>query len=273
MRNTLMALTLLWIFGTSAAQGATSSSSCEALVPGVNSEVKDLISPCAISVAQGLASAEADVGYGVLRGEAQVSFVAGGNTYARAQAWFTDEITVSGGPGLAGQLGTMTVEFYVQGFLDATGSGRSSLDAIVEQSSPYPDCGGCGPYYALQVFTFATAATGPRSFDQVVEGQIQFRFGEATQLTGYLSAIAQRATGQTGAGTAEVLFGDTIYWAGVKELRGPDGRPLANFDLASSSGLDYRRSAMTPVPEPAAAWLLALGLGALLLRVRRQPAA
>lgn len=271
MRITLPALVLLLLVNASAAQAAASTSSgCQAYVPGTNPQIADFSPPCAISATQGTASAQADVGYGLLRGEAQVSFIAGSRTYASAQANFSDEITVGGGPGLAGQLGTMTVEFYVQGFLDATGSGSSSLLAEVEYSSPYADCSGCGPYYALRIVSSATAATGPRSFDRVQEGEIVFRFGEATQIKGSMTAVAQRAAGQSGAGTAEVLFGDTIYWAGIKEVRGPDGSTLDSFGLSSSSGLDYRESVLSPVPEPGTAGLLAAGLGVLLLRARRR---
>jgi len=270
MRIAVSALALLLLATAVPVDAASFSSSCEASVPGANPAIQDFISPCAISTQQGTAFAEAGVDYGLLRGEAQVSFVAGSSTYASAQASFQDEFTVGGSPGLAGQLGSMTVEFYLQGFLDATGSGRSSLLATVEYSNPYPDCSGCGPYYALQVGTSATSATGPRTFDRIQEGEIVFRFGEVTQITGLLQAIAHRAPGQTGVGTAEVLFGDTIYWAGIKELRGPDGSVLADFDLSSGSGLDYRTSAISQVPAPGAAWLLLTGLGALIFRARHR---
>jgi hypothetical protein len=271
MRIGFAALTLCLLSAAVPVQGASFSTSCGAYVPGANPAVADFVSPCAISAPQGSASAEADAGYGLLRGEAQVSFIAGGSTYANAEARFLDEFTVGGDPGLAGQIGTMTVEFYLQGFLDATGSGRSSLFAQVEYSNPYPDCSGCGPYYALQVSSSATGTTGPRTFNQVVEGDIVFRFGETTQITGLLQAVAQRASGQTGAGTAEVLFGDTIYWNGIKEIRGPDGSILTGFDLTSASGIDYRTSAISQVPVPGALWLMVTGLVAAFSRrsVRR----
>ena len=266
MRIGFAALALCLLSAAVPVQAASFSASCGAYVPGANPAISDFVSPCAISVPQGSASAEADAGYGLLRGEAQVSFVAGGNTYANAEARFVDEFTVGGDPGLAGQLGSMTVEFYLQGFLDATGSGSSNLFAQVEYSNPYPGCSGCGPYYALQVSSSATAATGPRSFDRVVEGDIVFRFGEVTQITGFLQAVARRAPGQSGAGTAEVLFGDTIYWNGIKEIRGPDGNILTGFDLTSASGLDYRTSAISQVPAPGALWLLVTGLVAVFSR-------
>lgn len=65
-------------------------------------------------------------------------------------------------------------------------------------------------------------------------------------------------------------FSNTITWAGVSGLT-VDGQAVVGFSLASASGIDWMGAYTAPVPEPAAAWLLLLGTGALLWQRRGQP--
>lgn len=63
-------------------------------------------------------------------------------------------------------------------------------------------------------------------------------------------------------------FGNTIYWGGISSIT-VNGAPLTDYQLISASGADYRY-ATSPVPVPAAAWLLGSGLLGLIGLARRK---
>ncbi len=60
-------------------------------------------------------------------------------------------------------------------------------------------------------------------------------------------------------------LGNSSYWGGIRNLKDAHGNPVSGAGYSSSSGFDYRNSA---VPEPAT-WL-AVGMGAAALLCRRR---
>jgi hypothetical protein len=64
----------------------------------------------------------------------------------------------------------------------------------------------------------------------------------------------------TGGGSGDVDFANTIYWTGIQSVM-TGGVEITDYDLLTQSGIDYRNSfAPAPVPEPAAAVLVVIGL-------------
>lgn len=68
------------------------------------------------------------------------------------------------------------------------------------------------------------------------------------------------------AGTAEVLFQNTIQWMGISSVLDANGQPV-EFSLSSESGVDWTQPVpLQAVPLPASFWLLGSGLVGLIAR-------
>jgi hypothetical protein len=96
-------------------------------------------------------------------------------------------------------------------------------------------------------------------------GPIPFAFGNPFEITIALNAEADANF----CCSAAANFDSTLSWEGVVELRDGGGALVSDFEITSSSGVDYAEP--IPVPEPAAEamTLVSLLTAALVLRLRR----
>jgi hypothetical protein len=208
----------------------------------------------------GLIIAEADADpAGILRAASTVQLPVGVSHISQSSATWEEAFWVINHPDPTkqGSLGIARFEFFLEGFLDATGAGRSSVSLIVE---------GNQTSQSTLFNAGATAATGPKAVNAFVEGTVFFRFGETANFLLRLVTRADRATGQTGIGFAEAVFSNTGYWGGFSVVEDGDG-PLDGFTFGGSN-VNFGTTAFTsqvpaPVPLPASAWLLVTALAGL----------
>jgi len=115
--------------------------------------------------------------------------------------------------------------------------------------------------------------------EQFVGGVATFTFGTpfdiiaSIKLGGNAGAGLPDAPPPYSSYTAAMVgdFGNTITWAGLSDLRDPDGNLVEDFSVTSMSGTDYRFAiAAPPVPEPATVLLWAAGLVGLRYATRRR---
>jgi hypothetical protein len=84
--------------------------------------------------------------------------------------------------------------------------------------------------------------------------QIPIVFGTAEQLrAGLLAETNSTATND---------FSSTATLTGISVVDGSQN-PITNFSISSASGTAYSANGVTAAPEPAAGWLLGLGLTVL----------
>lgn len=98
----------------------------------------------------------------------------------------------------------------------------------------------------------------------------RFIYGEPIFMDSFLQtdiSVDNQLENVAGTFDASIDLGNTSYWGGIRNLRDANGQIVTGAGYRSSSGFDYRASA---VPEPAT--LVALGIGALLLCRRRRVA-
>lgn len=89
--------------------------------------------------------------------------------------------------------------------------------------------------------------------------------GETVTLTLEVQARSSVFIQNVGQGRAEVQFGNSLDWLGVRGVTDLAGTPVAQFSLVSpDSGMDW--APLQAVPEPGAWQLLALGLAVAGLR-------
>ncbi|MBL8224275.1 MAG: VPLPA-CTERM sorting domain-containing protein [Chromatiales bacterium] len=201
---------------------------------------------------------------GILRATSLVQLPVGVNHLGQSSASWEEAFWVIDHPDPAkqGSLGSARFEFFLEGFLDATGAGRSSVSLVVEGNQTSQ----------RSLFnSAATGASGPRAVNAFIEGTVFFRFGETSNFTLRLVTRAERASGQAGLGSAEAVFSNTGYWGGFTAIEDFDG-PVEGFTFGGSNATFGTRgfTSQIPVPVPASAWLLASGLAGLgWLRRRR----
>ena len=96
----------------------------------------------------------------------------------------------------------------------------------------------------------------------------EFIYGEDVLMDTFLQTYIQfdnQFAGAAGTLDAGIDLGNSTYWGGISNLRDAHGNAVAETGYSSSSGFDYRTTA---VPEPASVGIL--GLGALALMRRRR---
>ena len=222
----------------------------------------------------GGAVVEADADLGVLRANATGFFASGESANVDAYAVWKQEGLLIEHPdaSFAGTLGTLTFEYFLEGYLDATGAARAVI-ALNKVLYP-PSANGVRTGIASAV---ATAETGPRSINLAGEDSISFLFGTPFTLQLELNARVERAprgfgSFVTGTGWGESIFYGTSYWGGIKGVTDANGNQVASFSLsaAGTPDFDFQASAVpAPVPMPAAIWLFAAGLPLVHLARRR----
>lgn len=223
--------------------------------------------PCFSSVAPasgGQIIAEADADRGIVRAASTVVLPAGVSHLAQSGAAWDEEFWTINHPDPAfqGTNGVLHFAFFIEGYLDATGAGQSSvLLRAYSTQSPNP----------IALFSsFANGTTGAKAVNVFVEGALNFRFGETSNFNFSLITRAERAIGASGQGFAEAVFNKTIYWGGITAIEDPFGNPVTGFTFSgSNSGFDFNASQVpAAVPLPASVWLLATGIAGLLWRRR-----
>ncbi len=222
--------------------------------------------PCVQTATGGngaLAIAEAAGDRGIWRADATAAFGAGENASAVGRSIWREEFVTIDLPGKEGQSGTFFYEMFLEGYLEATGAGRSRVQ-VLDQGTFNPR--------SLEWSDSATAATGPKPISQVIEGALTFKFGQEFSFQIELFTAAERSTNLTGAGFAESVFGGTGYFGGITRVLDQDGNAVQGFTFGGrNTGLDFGQSLVPPpVPAPPTVWMLAAGLVALTWVRRRQ---
>lgn len=109
-----------------------------------------------------------------------------------------------------------------------------------------------------------TSLTGVFSFD------IPFVFGTPFRMDAELNAFVQALASAAGdQASAYSSFGSSGYWGGISGVHLADGTVLSGYNLSSQSGFNWNNAA-SPVPVPAAVWLLGSGLLGLIGVARRK---
>lgn len=200
--------------------------------------------------------------------------------HADAMVSFSGRVTPGHGEGVRATAGGTTVDTWTLG--GHTGMGYLKLIWTVTGAT---QTSGSGPGYSstafldLDVTTYAKmpentsangyATTGPLYGGRTVEmqGTIPFWFGLPIRVTTSDYVYVSTGTddsyiGTSFSGLAQASFGHTAVLTGIVAYD-PQGQALDNLSISAESGTNYP---LSPVPEPASAWLLAVGAAALLGR-------
>lgn len=213
----------------------------------------------------GVLNAEASADPGIVRASAMVALPAGVSHLARSGAAWEETAWIINHPDPTkqGSAGVLRFEFFVEGFLDATGAGQSSVTLAVQSNLTARK---------TLFSSFANGTTGSKSVLVFVEGAFSFRFGETNNFFFSLDTRAERAPGKTGEGFAEAVFTNTGYWGGLTAVEDGNG-PLSGFTFSGGNASFGERITASlvpdPVPLPASVWLFGSATAGLLLRGRK----
>ncbi|MBX3637267.1 MAG: hypothetical protein KF683_18010 [Rubrivivax sp.] len=208
-------------------------------------------------------SAQGQVGWGQLQmSAANVSPNNALFPYGHAQAGWEDQWTFNA-PGLAGQAGiahallAVDASWAFGGFAGAAGI---ALQPYINSAQfTYPGGGG-----SIQLQGWNTSFF-PNGVSQTVQLTIPFVFGQSFDFAVFMTL---RAGLRSVSGVAGLSNSDAVASASWQGLSGVfvGGSPVANYTLASASGVDWT----TPVPEAPSALSLLGGLAWLGWWVRRR---
>lgn len=201
------------------------------------------------------AFASAWVTFGKVSLESSASSTESGAT-SGASGEFSDSLTITA-PGMAkGTPGLFDFRIAVQGLLLAQGSASARWNLS----------------YGVSTFGWAIlgeglvwGSKGGGSSGDPFGGVYDtvphlFKYGEPFTLVVQFSVST--SSGSSGTDSASALFGDTMTWQGLRVLDYQTQLPVDDFTVSAASGTDFRQ----PIPEPASALLLAVGLIGVALR-------
>lgn len=268
------------LFGAAPAQAVTASCvSTAGFQTGWNGFNNDGFAysgtPCTYSTPSGGtggAVVESDADLGVLRANATGFFATGESVNIDSYAvWRQGGLLIEHpDASFAGTLGTLTFEYFLEGYLDATGAARAVIALNKVLHPPAANNVRTGIVSAV-----ATAETGPKSINLAGEDSISFLFGTPFTLELELNARVERAprgfgSFVTGSGWGESIFYGTSYWGGIKGVTDADGNAVTGYAFAAAGNPDFNFAvSAVPVPMPAAIWLFAAGLPLVYLARRR----
>lgn len=224
-------------------------------------------------------TADASVDLGVIKLYAS-SFGGAGNHLgtAHAEGAYSENITISSA-GLNGTQARVTMGVTLQGMIDPTGGGISSVDFSFNGGGFLGSWGAhSNPAFpgGFPVANVSAVAGGPLYYSGIHNIKLTITLGTPFTITERLTlsagkidclSDAQCATSEAGSVTAD--FGHSSYWNGISAISVLDAASgsyvpadMSLFVVTSPSGLDWTKS-FAPVPEPSS--LLTMALGGLLV--------
>ncbi|MBI3349461.1 MAG: PEP-CTERM sorting domain-containing protein [Burkholderiales bacterium] len=213
---------------------------------------------------------------------AQPGVAVGGRASADASGYVDDSFVIQSATMPAGALVTMVFDIGVHGSASGTGNwdgssgggwnGYAQWAAALHLVGTGSACGCTAVDWSARRSVAGSQGaplrvTGNGVFgDQLFTAQVIIGSPVSMHLTGEVhsaaSGIADFLLGGGASATFEANLSHTIGWGGIVQLRDASGRQITDFTaISTSSGFDYRQSAL--VPEPAS-WALMLA-GALAL--------
>jgi hypothetical protein len=220
-------------------------------------------------------TADASVALGVIKLYAS-SFAAAGNHLgtAHAEGVYSEDLTISSA-GLNGTQARVTMGVTLQGMIDPTGGGYSSVDFSFGGGGFLGSWGAhSNPAFpgGFPVDNVSAVAGGPLYYSGIHNIKVTITLGTPFTITERLTLFAgktdclsdpQCSTSEAGSVTAD--FGHSSYWNGISAISLLDPNTglyvpadLSQFTIASPSGLNWAQS-FAPVPEPSSLWLMSLG--------------
>lgn len=209
--------------------------------------------------------ARSGAGFGSIDASASATSSRSGNLGHFINSVFADELTLSR-PDLAGQAGQITLTFYHENRLAPSASGDGQANTYADWYAWANEANGsvnerfnvAGWAPGQSKYTYIDDAHGIRQGPTAMDDQYltltaDFTWGEPV-LFGYGLATSGQAV-ENGSYEVEVAG----YWGGIVEATAA-GAVIDDYMLTSRTGIDYSRSFVPAVPEPAALALLAAGL-------------
>ena len=195
-------------------------------------------------------------------------------TDAHSNASFSDYLTFVGQP--AGTPGMLAFDVLLRGAETTSGAGPWGYASAQWQFDLRVDG---QPFQAYRSATLAVNPSDGFTFTLVDSGdafslhryEVPIVFGSPVSLSASLEGHASAHVQVFGADSSFEAGYDlarSAYWGGIASVT-VDGEAVA-FGVSAASGTDYR-SSLIPVPEPASAALLLLGLAALAAARRSLP--
>ncbi|KQV52918.1 hypothetical protein ASC95_08990 [Pelomonas sp. Root1217] len=220
-------------------------------------------------------TADASVALGVIKLYAS-SFAGAGNHLgtAFAEGAYGEDITISSA-GLNGTQARVTMGVTLQGMIDPTGGGYSSVNFSLNGAGFLGSWGAhSDPAFpgGFPVDFVSAVAGGPLYYSGIHNIKITITLGTPFTFTERLTVSAgkidclsdpQCSTSEAASVTAD--FGHSSYWNGISAISLLDPNTglyvpadMSLFTITSPSGLNWAQS-FAPVPEPSSLWLMSLG--------------
>lgn len=238
----------------------------------------------------GIANAGAEAAPGVLKADAyaltgpQVGILPT-STRAEAFAGWDERFTISA-PGMNNKFGFFNFSVLLSGHLDSHAT-SGTFEGLSNLANWRFSLSGGSPAFGVVTGvqrTFSGSGTNPVRIDGadqhlswtlLLTGQIRFQFNVDQGLNASLSVVAEALNPLS---SLDVVFGHSVYWNGLTDVRDQNGNLLSlalpgqapgagQYALATASGLDLHLSTVpSPVPEPGPVVLLMLGLSVVFRR-------